>query len=593
MPGQLSRRQFLLWAGSAASATLLAACQPKVVEKIVKETVEVEKEVTKIVEKEVEKVVKETVEVEKEVTKIVEKEVLKVVKETVEAKVSAPGSLPVVKDRITLKIMAIGSKDYNINLFSKWLIQQTNIDIEWLMAMGPEAQMKLNLAVASGDLPDVIANFRMSLADQQVLAQQGVIIPLDILFEEHGFWAKQMFNDHPEIRQQITLLDGKFYDLPNYAEVLHVTVRQKMWIYQPWLDKLGLEMPTTTEEFYQVLKAFKTKDPNGNGKADEIPLSGGSGWMSTLDSFLMQPFVFNDLVQSKSLMVDNGVIKASYAEPGWREGLKYLNKLYAEGLIDPQVFSNDQTQEMALGENPDVPILGAISAGYWGVFTQTAGPSGRYKEYKPVPPLKGPTGLQQIPCDPYQPLEPGCWIITKGCKYPEAAFRLGDYFFSFDATMNNVWGMKDLDWRPGDPGEVGIGGGPALFAMIRPWASDPDSFINMGPSYQPTAIRIGVLDDPDAPTEKWLYDWSQKVYAPYGVKDKFLPLLVFSVDQSKDLSQLTPVIENFVDQAFAEFVSGKRDPDKDWDAYIKQLGDLGLDEFLKLYQDAYNAKYKK
>jgi putative aldouronate transport system substrate-binding protein len=575
---KVSRRRLLGVVGLSAAGVVLGACQPQVVEKIVKETVEVEK------------VVKETIVVEgevKEVTKVVEK----VVTSAAVRKVSPPGSLPIVQDRITVKIMALGEKDYNINLFSKWLIEQTNINIEWLMAGGADAQQKLNLALASGDLPDVVASFRLPLADQQVLAEQGVIIPLDDLFEEYGFWSKQMFNDHPEIREQISLLDGKFYDLPNYAEVPHVQMRQKMWIYQPWLDKLGLEMPTTTEEFYQVLKAFKTQDPNGNGKADEVPLSGGSGWMGTLDSFLMQPFVFNDLVQSKSLMVDNGVIKASYAEPGWREGLKYLNKLYAEGLIDPQVFSNDGPQMTALGENPDVPILGACSAGYWGVFTQTAGPSGRWKEYKPVPPLEGPTGLRQIPWDPYQPLEPGCWFITKACENPEAAFRLGDYFYSFDATMNNVWGMRDLDWRLGEAGEIGIGGGPAMFAMIRPWAGDPDTFINMAPSYQPRAQRIGVLDDPNAPTEKWLYDWTQNVYGPYGVKDKFLPKLVFTVEQSRELSELTTVIRSFVEQSFAQFVSGALDPESGWDTYLKQLDDLGLKRFLAIYQTAYDAKY--
>ncbi len=83
------------------------------------------------------------------------------------------------------------------------------------------------------------------------------------------FKAKSFF-----YKDLITAPDGNIYALPQVNECYHCMYQQRMWIYKPWLDKLGLKMPTTTDEFYEVLKAFKTKDPNGNGKADEIPLSG-------------------------------------------------------------------------------------------------------------------------------------------------------------------------------------------------------------------------------------------------------------------------------------------------------------------------------
>lgn len=512
-----------------------------------------------------------------------------------DSNVLAPGSLPIVKERITLQIFCRGNRDFNVNAVTEWEREQTHIDIQYTMGAGAEAREKLNLAIAAGDLPDVIRNFGMSLSDQQVLAQQNIIIALDDLIAQHGFWLLQAFKEQTEMRQECSLLDGKLYGIPTYGDVLHAQLSQKMFIYQPWLDKLGLTMPTTTEEYYAVLKAFKTGDPNGNGQADEIPLSGNNGnsgaaWNNTLDCFLMQPFVFNDRRKSKSLMVEDGAMKASYREPGWREGLKYLNQLFAEGLIDPTVFTNEVEHSQALGENPE-PRLGSIAAATLGSFTQVAGGSNRYQEYQPVPPLIGPTGLQQIPWSRNGRFGPGAYLITSACQHAEAAFGYGDFLLSFDATMNNGFGMKGTDWRPAESGEIGLDGQPALFAMLRPWGSDPNTYMSTAPMYQTSTIRLGVLDDPTAPMEKWLYEWSDQLYAPYGVVDKVLPLLAFTAEQSKDISQLTPVLESYVDQAFAEFVTGKRNLDSDWDAYLTELDHLELSKFLSIYQDAYNAKY--
>jgi putative aldouronate transport system substrate-binding protein len=536
-----------------------------------------------------------------EVTKVVEKQVTQVVEKVVTptpgpatsaSNVTTPGDLPLVKNKVALKILCRGPREFNNNEVIKAERTQTNLDLQYTTLAGAEATTKLNLAVASGDLPDVIRAFGMSLADQQLLAQQGIIIPLDSLIDQYGFWYKQLFKERPEIRRDLSLLDGKIYGLPAAGKVTHSLIAQKMFIYKPWLDKLGLKMPTTTDEFYEVLKAFKTRDPNGNGKADEIPMGGhgpvnsGQAWNSTLDCFVMQAFQYNDRRSSRSLMVENGTIKASYAEAGWKEGLKFLNKLYAEGLIESTVFTNDVAHSQALGENPNVPILGSIAAGALNGFK--TGKTSRQNEYEAVPPLKGPSGLQQIPFNKNQTYSPGHFMITKACKNPEAAFRYADFLMSPDATMRNLFGIQDLDWRVAKPGEKAFDGSQASYAQIRPWASDPNTYMSSPPSWLRDSMNpvANPLDD------KLTY-WSWNVYLPYAVPDKNLPYLLFTVDQSKEVNQLSPVIEAFVDQSFAEFVTGKRNPDKDWDAYLKQLNDLGLAKYLKVYQDAYNAKYKK
>jgi len=570
--GRIKRREFLRIAGLGAAASVAAACQPQVV--------------VETVVKEVEKVVKETVIVDGE-ERVVEK-VVTVMPDVAPSIVTPPGSLPIVEDTVTLKILASGTKDFNQNAWTEWLEEQTNIKLDYDMAIGPEARDKLNLAVAAGDLPDVIAYFGLTLADQQVLADQGVVMPLNDLIERHGFETKAILNKHPEIREQLTLADGQFYSLWNYASVLHVSLAHKMWIYRPWLETLGLEMPTTTEELHEVLKAFKTGDPNGTGMADELPLSGSTASWCEPDRFIMNAFVFNDRMMSKNLMLDGGVIKASFSQPGWQEGLEYMHTLFEDGLVDPQIFTQDRDMLTAMTEG-EPNMVGAVQALWYGQFTRYGGETGRYAEFEAVPPLEGPTGLRQTPWNPYQPLATGTWLITKDCQYPEVAFRLADFFYNYEATMRNVWGVKGLDWREGLPGEVAIDGGPARFAMLRPWSIDPDTFMNVSVNYQPDEVRAGQIEQ-EGDVETVLFRISQNVYAPFGVQDKVLPFLAFTAEQAAELGELDMVINSYKDQSFAEFVTGALNPDRDWDTYLDRLNGLGMQRYLEIYQEAYDAK---
>ncbi|MBE0698492.1 MAG: extracellular solute-binding protein [Anaerolineaceae bacterium] len=546
--------------------------------------------------------VKETVIVEKEkqleVTKVVEKMVT-VAPELSE--VSPPGSLPIVKEPLTLKILVNtsgGTTDYATDPYWKWFQEKTGVTLEFIVLPSQDAQQKFNLMLASGDLPDIIAlrSFIIPLDQQQVMADQELIIPLNDLIDQYGFYSKQLLKDHPEVQTTMALNDGNMYMLPNYADVFHVQFSQKFFIYKPWLDKLGLKVPTTTEEYYEALKAFKTKDPNGNGKADEVPMSCANNWWnSEIDPFLMNPFVLNNTMDrngTRSLFLKDGKIQAAFADPGWKEGLKYLNKLYSEGLIDQQCLTNNFEQLQKLGTSEEV-ILG--SAGGGGVFwTNWLGADGRWKGYVPVPPLKGPSGLQQIPYNIYQPIELQGWMVSKTTKHPEVAFRLGDFMYSQEATMNNAWGMEGQCWRKPKTGELGIGGGPALYVPLPTCIMDNGAGIYNGqPTYQSSAFRLGVADNPDNPTEKLLYDWSLNVYAPYAVKDQIVPTaLLFTPEEATSMSEIRPALYNIVDESMAGFVTGQMSIDNEWDTYLQRLQEAGLDKFLANFQAAYERKYK-
>jgi putative aldouronate transport system substrate-binding protein len=514
--------------------------------------------------------------------------------------VAPAGQFPIVNQRITLKAFIMPDpnvSDYVNNEFTRWLEEKTNIHLDITLAPSDQtdADTKLNAMFASGDLPDIIIGWRTMTLDRQLaLAEQGLIVPINDYIDEYGVETQRVFEEMPRARDAVSLADGTIYSVPDVNECYHCTHAQKMWVYKPWLDELGLEVPETTDEFEQMLIAFKTQDPNGNGIQDEIPLSGVVSWHGSLADFLMNPFVYYQTVSEPSglaFYLDNGVIKAPFVEDGYRQGLTYLHRLYSEGLIDPQAFVNTEDQAKALGENP-VPILGAMPAGHEGIFDEIGGTSNRWLEYIPIPPLRGPTGLRQNPTTT-NVTWPGRFLITKANQYPEASFRLADLLMSFEGTIRASVGVPGVDWDDVTPDQdlEAIGGGRATYILLRTFPSPQNQQWNQTlPLYRPASYREAQADTPDQPYEGMLHRWSKENYAPYDV-DKCIPPLVITPDQAAEMADLNTTITNLVNENFASFVNGQKDIDEEWDAYVEALHDAGLNDLIRMYQDAYNAKY--
>jgi putative aldouronate transport system substrate-binding protein len=197
------------------------------------------------------------------------------------ASASAPASAALAREKVTFRVLVpsnSGVTDYKTNDFTKWYEAKTNVHIDWQVVPFDSAQDKLNIVLASGEYPDIIMNFNqansLTPTQQQLYGAQGVFIALNALIDKYGVNTQKVFRVYPDAKDAVTATDGKIYSLPYVDDCYHCSMDKKLWFNRKWLDKLGLKMPTTTAEFEQVLKAFKTRDPNGDGKADEIPLTG-------------------------------------------------------------------------------------------------------------------------------------------------------------------------------------------------------------------------------------------------------------------------------------------------------------------------------
>lgn len=506
--------------------------------------------------------------------------------------VTPAGQMPITEEKTTIRIMTHANslvEDFATNEFTKYLEEKTNIHIEWDILPEKSATEKLNLVLASGeDLPDVIMTMGISPAQQMIFGGQGLFRPLNDLIEQYGEETKTMFDMMPYVKDAITTPDGNIYAMPSPNEGFHGMFMQKMWIYKPWLDKLNLPMPTTTEEFYNVLKAFKTQDPNGNGKADEIPFSGSpTGYVTQVHNFLMNSFTYAPL---SWLVLEDGKVAVPYNKPEWKEGLNYLHRLYADGLMDPQALSQDGNQLKQLGENPDVPILGAVSTLHMGEFTQFFGESGRWLDYVAVPPLKGPGGVQVTPYDPYGVLNAGSYVITKDAKNPEAAFRLLDFMYNTETTLRSTYGRPGEEWDWAKEGQIGVDGQQAKWQALKSWGNVQNVHWSLsGPVFNPSSLRLGQVDDPTNPLEKMLFTETKEKYDPYKAGlEQIMPPLYLSDEDSAEIADLQLTLHNRVNEMLVRSITGDVDIDKEWDAYVQSLEDMNLARYLELYQQAYD-----
>lgn len=503
------------------------------------------------------------------------------------AKVSGVNEFPIVEEPTTLSIFCektASIEDITSNAFTKWYEEKTNVKIEWNLING-DVRQAINLQIASDDYSDIFQGFGFARSEQVAYYDQGVYIDIADLIDEHGYYIKEMFASDPEIEKELRHTDNKIFGLPTLELDFAGDAPYKMWVYKPWMDKLGAKIPETTDEFYELLKRFKTEDPNGNGIADEIPLAARNsrGGQIGLDMFLMNSFV---TWGKYGFYNDNGKAVFAPITDEAKEGIKYMNKLYQEGLIHPDSFIMDRARVTAIAEN-DVPILGAATGKWTTQFTVAGADTNRMNEFVGVPPLKGPSGVKQTV---YGQTDPGCtWFsITTACENPAAAIKWIDWFYSEEAYLAT---KATEGMRLANEGELGLDGQPAKYALDEiDGASVGDAiqnerWLSFALGYWPREKSIQLKDNTIDATRKQNAYEAYKLYDPYVVKGKIIGDFPVPSDISEEYLELRANITSAIDSGFVSFVIGEKNIETDWDAYVQNFYKLGLERYTEIIQN--------
>jgi putative aldouronate transport system substrate-binding protein len=531
--------------------------------------------------------------------------------------VTPVGQLPIVTHPVTLTFFAPQDPsivDMNTNSFTVWFEKRTGEHITWTLAPSSEFTDKLNLVLASGPYPDVILTGTSALGTTNEVkygTQQGILIPVNDLIDKYAPNLTRFMNETPGMRAALTNIDGKIYGFPGYNSCYHCENAQRMWVNQPWLDKLGLKAPTTTDEFYNMLVAFKRSIPGS------IPLTTAisGSWHSNLDGFLMNPFIFASAQDNQDMKLrlsnSTGKIDSIVDKAEYRDGLRYLNKMYVNGLLDPNALTQTNDQLRSLFADSTKDIVGATPTGTMLTAADITKNQGTYARYHAIAPLKGPNGLQQEPF--YQDLPISANIsVTKASKYPEVVARWVDQFFGFygnDAYLVPVsrqYGVLDTDWRWGKEGETGLDGKTKAmfeFITIPDQPSQNHAWANaIGPYVFAPGMRDGLPADYSKDlyssdmVDPLLYQASKKLMEPNRSKDYSvvpLPSIRFTSDETDQIATLQVDLEKYISENYAGFVSGQKSLDSDWESYVSGLNRIGLDQYLKIVNTAYSRQFGK
>ncbi len=496
--------------------------------------------------------------------------------------------------------------DLATNSFTLEAQKMFNIEFTWETTTmdGNAAKEKRQISLASGDYPDLYMLIpwvdQFSQTDLLRYGQQGVILPLNDLIKKYGPNIQAALDKYPYFKAMATAPDGKIYGIPQFVECYHCSFPNKMWVNTKWLKKLGLAVPKTTAEYQAMLEAFKTKDPNGNGKADEVPLSGSTeDYGVHVIPFLMNGFIYDD--DRTYLLLKDGKVDIAANKPEWKEGLAYVKSLVDAGLIDQGAFTQNAEAFKKIGDNADTEILGAGAGMHPAIFVTTGDNAPYGADFNVIPPLTGPHAAYAT----YNyPSAPGATFVltNKASEAAQiAAIKLVDYMFTQDGQLRAHFGEEGKDWRKPKDGDVANEKTvKPIFATI-PLAKDEKphntSWGAIAQYFQPKTFRDGWVQGTDIYAsggyERRLQE-ATNLYSDKQPKDLF-PHWAIWTDPAKadEMAMMKQNITDYVNQNALQFVTGAKSLDKDWDAYVAGLDQLNLKGYLALMQASYDASFKK
>ena len=495
--------------------------------------------------------------------------------------------------------------DYNDNAMTTWLEEQGNLDLEITSIPSADFSTKINLALTVGaveELPDIIIGTEKNTATIMEWADAGSIIPLTEYYGDPEL-AKNI-NEAIERTgtnyiAQAYLADGELYSIPTLNQSYGNEYPAKTWINKVWLDKLGLPIPTTTEEFYNVLKAVAETDLNGNGKKDEIPFVGATASYDDYMRYLMNSYFYAGDKDDVYKVVENGVVSCGATTEEFKESLKYIRKLFQEGLIlsESLTMSKDQFNTLANTEENTVFAFTFTSPSF---FTDSA----RKDEYICIAPLVGPEGVQFATF--HESTVSHQFFVTANCKNPEAAFKLGDLMSSEVMSISQRFGQQGVDWdyladaKNADEWMSAFPKFPLYIICYNDttfWAAkEPthNSWMQNGPYVRQYEIANGMgvkKDSVDAFTlsvNDGITMYQEGGFAPA----EHIPVLVYNEDESAVVSETLDTLKSYIDEYIGAVMMGNKNLEADWDTFQAELEKMGLKDYLAAVQSAYDRMYK-
>lgn len=457
------------------------------------------------------------------------------------------------------------------------LQEKFGVDIEFIHPTSAGEQF--NTMMAAGDMKDIVKyDWNVFSGGPVNAAKQGAIATLNDYMDEYMPNISALAKKDSLFNYQIRGYDSNVYVIPSYTDSLITESSFGPQIRKDWLDKLGLELPKTFDDWYIVLKAFKTQDPNGNGQADEMPFVDNSA-----ATFLYMSSAFNGANQD--FYIKDGKVVFGFAEPEYKEFLKIMNKWYSEGLIDKEYNVKQGADSSALM----LSDKGGAFIGYCGsaMSKYMAGGRETNPDYTLVavqwPVLNAGDTVYAGYQYQNKPASSGKgWAFSKKNKNLQKTLQMIDYLYGEEGSTLFNWGIEGESYTVGESGEKQY----TDIILKNPEGKTPiESICN----YAFTQYPIGIKS-----SEAYMQLNTQFPQQAEAMKlwyqadvSKMIPSLAVSPEGQKAITDVMDDIYTYRSEWLHKFVTGVESLDK-FDEVSATIHKMGIDKACGAYQEAYD-----
>lgn len=452
------------------------------------------------------------------------------------------------------------------NYFFQAIEEACNVDLEFVNSAG--GKEALSILTGTGDLPDLIYDWDYNIPDGlQGSLNNGSIIALNDLIDQGKMpnFTAYLATDS-EADKLIKNDEGLYAWAPMIRKQDAPTVFAGNLIRQDWLDELGLEMPTTMDEVENVLRAFKEQKG-----ADAALAFAWGGYNSYAQVYGVCEDFYIDA---------DGKVKYGFIEDGYKDFLTKFNSWYAEGLIDPDAFTQDIDTfyaKMATDRNGIVYGFTGSTFGQIEIMKEE-NPDINYVAM-PYPSLEE-GGTFPVDISAYRVNNIGIMISSK-CEKLDAAARVIDYLYSEEGTMLCNYGQEGVSYEMVD-------GEPVLTELVT---NDPNglSIQNALAFYAGTSNKPHLLER-SAAMQTYALDVqkdSLEVWATPDAKIKLMPSLSMTAEETEEFNTIMTDISTYVSEMKLRFIMGTKSID-DFDKFVEDIKSMNIERAIEIKQAAYD-----
>lgn len=314
------------------------------------------------------------------------------------------------------------------NMFDHYLDETLNTRVDWIQVTAADFDQKLSVALASGELPDVI---RVSASQIPSLVEQGAIIALDDLMETYGQNIAAQYDKWDGWKSVVNPEDGKIYGV---YTVEGIEGANCIAIRQDWLDKLNLDVPETLDEWLDAFYAFKE---NNLGGEQTYPI--GNSVYPIFDAFGIR--YTRDY---RYVVLEDGSLVNRYEHEHYLEALTLLAQLFADGIINPYIFTQTTNDFDMMVYNG---YIGAVEHTGQKIGTEYNVEMEKTIEgawFTPTAPILGPYGDQTA--RGRAGISDTCCVITINAQEPEKIMQYFDWCYSPEGIIVTNFGIEGVTY---------------------------------------------------------------------------------------------------------------------------------------------------